>query len=195
MERGETRRGHDAGQELHDRRQELEDLSRDALIKHILRLEGLLPKDDTSNFRRPLALRPFDYPWEPKEYIRLPNSDEVGQTDGQPLLRVMLVSFDLAHPIIGIEVYGDIVIGRGGSEVPVDFDLTLYDATGYGVSRRQAMLRPTDGALQLIDLDSTNGTRLNGMQLVSREPYSLKHNDTIEFGGLQFQIKFVEDSD
>ena len=115
-----------------------------------------------------------------------------GPLPGCPPRRVALVSFDLAHPVIGLEICGDVVIGRSSDTAMPDLDLTRHDAAEYGVSRKHALLRIAEEGLQLIDLGSLNGTRCNGAQLLPEVPQMLRHEDIIEFGNLQFQFKVVD---
>jgi hypothetical protein len=89
---------------------------------------------------------------------------------------------------IGIDVCGDVVLGRTGPET--DFDLTPYQAAEHGVSRRHALLRPSANKLYLIDLDSTNGTLCNSVRVAGAR--ALSHNDTISLGNLTFQIKIID---
>ncbi len=64
------------------------------------------------------------------------------------------------------------VIGRGSDQLP------LTDQT---ISRRHAELRVADGGWMLVDLDSANGTYVNGVRI--SKPTRLKHGDQIRLGG------------
>jgi hypothetical protein len=64
-----------------------------------------------------------------------------------------------------------LVVGRGA-----EADLQLSDT---GVSRRHAELRPVDGRVELHDLGSTNGTRVNGQRV---EVVTLNDGDRITVG-------------
>ena len=61
-------------------------------------------------------------------------------------------------PLAGrrVEVAGELVIGR------VDAGLTIDDEE---VSRRHAVVRPGDGAIEIEDLGSRNGTYVNGSRI------------------------------
>ena len=85
-----------------------------------------------------------------------------------------------------------IVVGRTMDNEVVEFDLTPYDAYHYGVSRRHALLTLLEGYLYIEDLGSTNGTRINGFQLTSKQKYRLRDGDEIEFARLRMTIKFEE---
>lgn len=87
-----------------------------------------------------------------------------------------------------VPIDGDIYIGRSTEEKPVDVDLSPYNAHILGVSRLHAMIKPLASTCVLIDLDSTNGTMVNGNPLVPRHAYLLKSGDEIKIGGVFLQI-------
>lgn len=64
-----------------------------------------------------------------------------------------------------------VVVGRLG-----DCDITIMDSN---VSRRHAELRPNGDGYEVVDLGSTNGTRVNGVQVTER---TLRDGDEISFG-------------
>ncbi len=63
------------------------------------------------------------------------------------------------------------LLGRGSDQVP------LTDRT---VSRKHAELKPVDGSWQIRDLNSANGTYVNGVRL--SKAVNLKHGDQIRMG-------------
>lgn len=62
-------------------------------------------------------------------------------------------------------------------------DLVLTDPT---VSRRHAEIRHVDGGWLVIDLDSRNGTRLNGWR--HSGPASVRPGDLVSFGAASFHV-------
>ena len=166
-----------------DRREALAKLPKDALVELVLRHEIHL--EGTAALGQPTCTRPFDMPWEPREFVRLPEDSD----EGSASRRVSLVSFDLAHPIIGLELCGDVVIGRG---TEADLDLTDCNAIEYGVSRRHAMLLVVGEEFQLVDLKSSNGTSCNNTRLKPGVPHCIQHNDILDFGRLQFQFRLID---
>lgn len=74
-------------------------------------------------------------------------------------------------------------IDRDTLERP-DIDLAAFCAMEYGVSRSHAVIDCTQEAYTLTDLDSRNGTYLNGRQLAPQQAYLLRHGDEIRLGGL-----------
>lgn len=91
-----------------------------------------------------------------------------------------------------LESADEILIGRSDpkfDQVP-DLDLVPYGAAEQGVSRRHAMIRRGEDTLTLIDLDSTNGTFLNGQRLLPKQPRVLRDGDEIRLGRLVFHLFF-----
>jgi len=87
-----------------------------------------------------------------------------------------------------------LVIGRrdrrsaGGQ---ADVDLTPYGAQRAGVSRMHAAIQVRSDGVTITDLNSTNGTFLNGFALRPHQPYKLRHGDEITLGRLTLQVGFV----
>lgn len=63
------------------------------------------------------------------------------------------------------------VIGRSSDQIHL---------TDHGASRRHAEIRPANGSWVLVDLNSSNGTYLNGQRVIN--PVTLKHGDQIKVG-------------
>jgi hypothetical protein len=106
--------------------------------------------------------------------------------------RIELHGLSRDHGPIGIDIVGDVILGRGGTASGgPDLDLDPYSAFDSGVSRQHAMLRPSRHALYLIDLNSTNGTWHNALRLGSGTTRSLANNDTITLGRLTFTIRLI----
>ncbi len=124
------------------------------------------------------------------EYLPIPHSVPFGEGTN-PIWRI---SFDLAFDPkrrFGLDVNDEIVLGRGDDAANlVSFD--AYDGDELGVSRRHAMLRPTESRLYIVDLGSTNGTWLNGRSIGVNTPYSLSNGDLLMLGKLEFIVRIVE---
>ena len=80
------------------------------------------------------------------------------------------------------------VIGRSASNADhvVGFE---------SVSRRHALLRVDGGSLSVEDLDSLNGTRLNGIELVKGKPMMVGDGSTLAFGEVTLVVHFLGDRD
>lgn len=96
---------------------------------------------------------------------------------------------------VGLEVRDKIIIGRSDpvANFYPDLDLSPYGGQERGVSRRHATIIQDDEhkALFLEDLNSTNGTRINGFSLEPRRRYRLRDGDELEFGQVQMVLRFV----
>jgi hypothetical protein len=78
------------------------------------------------------------------------------------------------------------VVGRSDpvSKFFPDLDLTPYGALDHGVGRKHVRLFVSAGRVMAEDLDSTNGTKINGQVVPARQPRTLAVGDTIEIGRL-----------
>jgi pSer/pThr/pTyr-binding forkhead associated (FHA) protein len=70
-----------------------------------------------------------------------------------------------------------------------DIDLTPYGALDQGVGRRHLRLFVQNGQALIEDLDSTNGTALNGQKLAPRQPQPLRDGDQILVGKLLLRFQ------
>lgn len=73
-----------------------------------------------------------------------------------------------------------------------DLDLTPDGGLEHGVSRLHAVIRRDDRGIFLIDLDSINGTMINGRRLPPHQPYPLHSGDEVRLGRLVMHVRFAE---
>lgn len=94
---------------------------------------------------------------------------------------------------LGVEVKGLSVVGRADpdGDSKADLDLTPFNAGAYGVSRQHVILFPTDEGPCVIDLNSTNGTWINGLYLEPGRKYRLRSGDRIELGSLKMMVRVM----
>jgi len=123
----------------------------------------------------------------------MPPADVTPERAG-PAWRVL---YHIAGPqasTIGLDIWRVTVLGRADpmSAFRPDLDLAAYGAMRHGVSRRHALIRPGETALYLIDQNSTNGTWVNGMRLLSGRDYPLTDGDVIELGALRMTLRIVQ---
>jgi hypothetical protein len=104
----------------------------------------------------------------------------------------IILDFVAAKSTIALELTDSIVLGRGDDTVPQNIyaDLTAYGAIDKGVSRRHAVLQRVKRTITISDLDSRNGTYLNGARLIPHQARFLRHGDEIHLGKLMFHIQF-----
>lgn len=112
-----------------------------------------------------------------------------------PPWRVLLQVGGENKTTVGVSVQDYTVIGRAdGSDNDADVDLNPYGAMQNGVSRRHAGLSKEEGAIYIQDLDSTNGTRINGFQLPPNQKFRLRDGDELELGRIRIVLRFVRPS-
>lgn len=85
------------------------------------------------------------------------------------------------------------LVGRGDKKQNNVPDIDLEGLNGYylGVSRRHAIISALNSRVVVEDLNSSNGTFINGQRLESGRAYQLRHGDQIAFGKLALQVSFV----
>lgn len=78
----------------------------------------------------------------------------------------------------------ELLVGCADPSTFPDVDLTPFGGTGSGVSRRHATLRFNNGAWTLTDLNSTNGTYVDGNRIAPNLPTPLREGARLRFGGV-----------
>jgi pSer/pThr/pTyr-binding forkhead associated (FHA) protein len=78
----------------------------------------------------------------------------------------------------------EMMIGCSDPGVFPDIDLTPLGGTANGVSRRHAVMRNTNGAWTITDLNSTNGTYVNATKIGPNMPTPLQSQTKLRFGNL-----------
>ena len=122
-----------------------------------------------------------------REMAAAPATSPPEQRPGQ----ITLAISGIAKPVI-LEGRSEYILGREGQEQVVpDLNLNDYGARDKGVSRVHAALRQDKDRLLLVDLGSTNGTRLNGQQLAAHQPTPVADGDEIRLGKLLLKISFM----
>ena len=92
------------------------------------------------------------------------------------------VNVCLTHPL---------VLGRSEKSHQDDYlNFAPYEAAEKGVSYQHATLEIIGETVRLTDLDSTNGTFLNGQRLPSNQPYLVRSGDEIRLGQLVMYIYY-----
>jgi pSer/pThr/pTyr-binding forkhead associated (FHA) protein len=83
-------------------------------------------------------------------------------------------------------------LGRVAEGQPIlpDVDLSAYEAYSQGVSRLHAALKVANKRVTVVDLGSSNGTRVNGQKISPNFDYPINHGDIIALGKLKIQVLF-----
>lgn len=92
--------------------------------------------------------------------------------------------------LLRVQVRERMMVGRGTGSQGTDVDLSPFRAQENGVSRRHAIILARKKFLTIRDLNSTNGTYLNGLRIMPDQDMPLEHGDKIKFGRLETQVMF-----
>lgn len=84
----------------------------------------------------------------------------------------------------------EFTLGRATDGQPVlpDVDLSPYQAYTHGVSRLHAVIKRGVDDISLMDLESANGTFINGKRLEPNQEHALSNGDVVALGGLKIQV-------
>jgi pSer/pThr/pTyr-binding forkhead associated (FHA) protein len=84
----------------------------------------------------------------------------------------------------------EFTIGRISEGQPImpDIDLSPYQAYASGVSRLHAVIKREADHIFLMDLDSANGTFINGKRLNPNIEHTLNNGDVVALGKLKIQV-------
>ena len=75
-----------------------------------------------------------------------------------------------------------------GQAILPDFDLSPYEAYAQGVSRQHAAVRIIHKQVMILDLNSSNGTRVNGQKIIPHVEYPVHEGDIVALGKLRLQV-------
>ena len=128
-----------------------------------------------------------------EEPVEVEPPNLVGQNfDSLSGKRDVILMIPFSGRYVSYPVQQHIRVGRASATSSMQPELNLQDDAGieHGVSRHHALVRPDDRGrgLVLLDLGSTNGTKLNNYRLPPNLPYPLKSGDEIQFGSLLVHV-------
>ncbi len=88
-----------------------------------------------------------------------------------------------------------IILGRVANRMDREslFDLSRQGATEHGVSRRHAALIRTATGIFIEDMNSNNGTWVNGVHLKPYAPAQIHSGDQIRLGKLRIEVYLPEE--
>ena len=144
--------------------------------------------DQTARLNPEIAAAFRDPPPEPSVYS---SASDKERFPAHGVLRLEAKDLDKTMVLIP---HGELILGRRHPiGVQPGIDLALWAGFSKGISRNHAkMVLTPELELQLYDLNSTNGTALNGEELIPFRPYSLKSEDEISLGKLVITIHFQD---
>lgn len=104
-------------------------------------------------------------------------------------MRLML-TLPESGKVLSIPLADCLLVGRDTVPAP-DIDLTDLDSVRYGISRHHAAFLYDGRTLSIEDLNSRNGTRINGFRIEGGKPYPLRNGDELELGHLRLTVQLV----
>ncbi len=125
------------------------------------------------------------------------STDEAEQLQSSALgpegVLILQVGAETTPGMFRIKVKKEVILGRvtDFSEGVTYINLTPHGAEEGGVSRRHARLMRDNNAIYLMDLNSTNGTRLNGEPLAASAERRVQDGDEIMLGRLKLYVYFA----
>jgi pSer/pThr/pTyr-binding forkhead associated (FHA) protein len=90
-------------------------------------------------------------------------------------------------PLIGRDNFTLGRAGEGQAVIP-DIDLGMYHAYDSGVSRMHAEVLLESDGVYVLDLESANGTLVNGKRVEPQRSVAVRHGDVIQLGRLRLQL-------
>lgn len=90
--------------------------------------------------------------------------------------------------LISFDGRDSLIVGRTYKEETPAIDLGLYDGKRLGISRQHIKLTRLGEQWYVEDLDSTNGTFLNGIQIAPHQPAAINHGDYLRLGTMEMQF-------
>ena len=101
-------------------------------------------------------------------------------------LRLNLTVLD-SKQVVSVQVSDCLLVGRD-NDSQTDIDLSEFDGARSGISRLHAAFLYDGRGLAIEDLNSRNGTRINGYRIEGGKPYPLRNGDELEIGFLRVLV-------
>ncbi|HRE48626.1 MAG TPA: FHA domain-containing protein [Aggregatilineales bacterium] len=123
------------------------------------------------------------------EEVAPPKSDRLAGDAGAGQKPIYL---EISGEVIQLPPGEEVVIGRrhGTDTLQPTVDLSSFRAEEYGVSRLHVRIKRKGDLIYVIDLNSTNGTFLNGRKLIPNGERVLRDKDDLSLGKLRTRVRF-----
>lgn len=128
---------------------------------------------------------------------RLPQTNGLATRSATLTSDYCVLTLQVGEQVYELSTSGEtsILLGRSDSALtPANLsilDLAEAGAESLGVSRRHALIRGDRGTFFVMDLDSTNGTFLNGRRLQPRNQHLLVSGDVLRLGALEVRVQIT----
>lgn len=129
---------------------------------------------------------------EPEPFEAHDSSPVAVASDSTPGVSLVLISDGRR---VHLESNKTLLVGRTDQKRGIipDIDLGIYGGYDAGVSRRHAMIAVEESTCTVEDLDSANGTFINGQRIHPHQPMPLHNGDELKFGTLPLRIEISPD--
>jgi hypothetical protein len=118
-------------------------------------------------------------------------TDEMAEQAQSHGIRFITLALDIeGGGCIELPLSKEVVLGRLDASRAIfpDVDLTSEEGLERGISRRHTRISRRENQVFIEDLNSLNGTFLNGTRLVPEMPYPVKNGDQVQLGKLILTI-------
>jgi ribosomal protein L40E len=114
------------------------------------------------------------------------------QEGGQPAPEGISIFLLNGGGLVALRTEHEFILGRAGESASDPLvDLTGFEAFSLGVSRHHALVKSTGDRYLLIDMNSSNGTWIDGQRLVPTRPYDLPSGAVIQLGRLKLIVNYM----
>jgi len=119
--------------------------------------------------------------------VTKPGTLDVPELEPGAVLGLWVVTTGAVLSLVGRDSY---TLGRviPTEAIIPDIDLSSFRANDHGVSRIHAEIRVDVDGVRVVDLDSANGTLVNGKRLNPQDPARIRQGDIIQLGSLSLQL-------
>ena len=133
---------------------------------------------------RQQAIRVYkEYSQRVSRRVNRPTGDQAAADSG-----LSLAGFDASGDPVRVSILAADMSSGDGVIIGRSSELSHIVISGQGVSRRQARISTARGRILVEDLNSTNGTFLNGRRLSPFKPAEIRPGDQLAFGKTELSV-------
>lgn len=121
-----------------------------------------------------------------------PRREDEDQEEGPGTVQINVLVLNTGREV-SLSANRELLVGRldAAHGIFPELDMTADSGLEQGVSRRHARIYTRDSVCFVEDLDSTNGTFLNGERITPYLPYAFHDGDTVTFGTLRLEFHIL----
>ena len=153
--------------------------------------EGNVEEGHTTNDLQQEAYHAMKLQAESKRDAEVAHTGSNSGSEFTEGMRLKLTSHEATSAIIKA-VEGELIVGRADNVTDYipDIDLTPHGAYRLGLSRRHAIILRENNTILVKDLNSRNGTFVNGVIVAAGGTQIIRDGDEIRFGNLVMHATF-----